>query len=200
MKKVLLVLAFAFVASFANNLQAQQIKIGVFDEETLLQLMPGRGKIDSLMQIYYRDSLSVEREYDLTQYQRKDSAFKKDSATMPAKARELAKKEISELGYKLVNWSQYEQQMLQNKQAELYAPTLQRAYDFLRDIITNEKYTHVFKSDAFVAPPSLNDNLIIKVAQKMKWPLPKEVEEAIKAQNAPAQQPAKPAAKPAGKG
>lgn len=200
MKKVLLVIAFALVASIANNLQAQQIKIGVFDEETLVQLMPGRAKIDSLLQIYYRDSLSVERDYDLTQYQRKDSAFKKDSATMPAKARELAKKEINELGYKLVNWSQYEQQMYQNKQAELFAPTLQKAYDILRDIIATEKYTHVFKSDAFVAPPPLNDNLIIKVAQRMKWPLPKEVEDALKAQNAPAQPAAKPAAKPAGKG
>ena len=200
MKKVLLVITFALVASIANNLQAQQIKIGVFDEETLVQLMPGRAKIDSLLQIYYRDSLSVERDYDLTQYQRKDSAFKKDSATMPAKARELAKKEINELGYKLVNWSQYEQQMYQNKQAELFAPTLQKAYDILRDIIATEKYTHVFKSDAFVAPPPLNDNLIIKVAQRMKWPLPKEVEDALKAQNAPAQPAAKPAAKPAGKG
>jgi Skp family chaperone for outer membrane proteins len=199
MKKVLLVLAFAFVASFANNLQAQQIKIGVFDEETILQLMPGIQKIDSLLQIYLKDSLGVERDYDLTQYQRKDSAFKKDSATMPAKAREMMKKEINELGYKLVNWNQYQQQMLQNKQAELLAPTMQKVYDALRDIITNEKYTHVFKSDAFFAPPSLSDNLVVKVAQKLKWPLPKELEEALKAQGAPAQ-PAKPAAKPAGKG
>lgn len=200
MKKVLLVLAFAFVASFANNLQAQQIKIGVFDEETILQLMPGIQKIDSLLQIYLKDSLGVERDYDLTQYQRKDSAFKKDSATMPAKAREMMKKEINELGYKLVNWNQYQQQMLQNKQAELLAPTMQKVYDALRDIIANEKYTHVFKSDAFFAPPSLSDNLVIKVAQKLKWALPKEVEDALKAQAAPSQQPAKPAAKPAGKG
>lgn len=199
MKKVLLVIAFAFLASFANNLQAQQIKIGVFDEETILQLMPGIQKIDSLLQIYLKDSLGVERDYDLTQYQRKDSAFKKDSATMPAKARELAKKEINELGYKLVNWNQYQQQMLQNKQAELLAPNMQKVYDALRDIITNEKYTHVFKSDAFFAPPSLSDNLVVKVAQKLKWPLPKELEEALKAQATPAQ-PAKPAAKPAGKG
>ena len=162
--------------------------------------MPGIQKIDSLLQIYLKDSLGVERDYDLTQYQRKDSAFKKDSATMPAKAREMMKKEINELGYKLVNWNQYQQQMLQNKQAELLAPTMQKVYDALRDIIANEKYTHVFKSDAFFAPPSLSDNLVIKVAQKLKWALPKEVEDALKAQAAPAQQPAKPAAKPAGKG
>ena len=107
MKKILFVcVAFAVALLFTNSACAQNTKIGYFDEQAALSLFPGISKVDTLMQSYRIDSLQEEYKYSVGDFQRRDSIFKKDSATMPAKARELATKELLQLRYKLVNWQQ----------------------------------------------------------------------------------------------
>ena len=94
--------------------------------------------------------------------------------------------------YKIQNWQQYQNQKLQAKQEELLVPYRQKVYDALREIIADNKYTHVFKSEVFFAPIPLQDNLSIKVAQKLKLKLPAEVENALKEQSSGAPKSAAP--------
>ena len=104
MKKFLFVcVAIAAVTLFSNSASAR-VKIGYFDEQAALSLFPGIAKIDTLLNSYRLDSLQEEYKYTLADFQRRDSIFKKDSATMPAKARELATRELLQARYKLVNW------------------------------------------------------------------------------------------------
>jgi Skp family chaperone for outer membrane proteins len=202
MKKFLLVcMAFAAVTLFSNSASAQ-VKIGYFDEQAALSLFPGIAKIDTLLNSYRLDSLQEEYKYNVADFQRRDSIFKKDSATMPAKARELATRELLQLRYKLVNWQEYSQQMEQAKYEELVGPFRQRLYTAVQEIIAEQKYTIVLKSDV-ISPygtPNLLDNITIRAAQKLKLALPKEIEDAWKAASGSGSAPAKPAAKPAGKG
>ncbi|MBA4260190.1 MAG: hypothetical protein C0446_13580 [Chitinophaga sp.] len=202
MKKFLLVcVAFAAVTLFSNSASAQ-VKIGYFDEQAALSLFPGIAKIDTLLNSYRLDSLQEEYKYNVADFQRRDSIFKKDSATMPAKARELATRELLQLRYKLVNWQEYSQQMEQAKYEELVGPFRQRLYTAVQEIIAEQKYTIVLKSDV-ISPygtPNLLDNITIRAAQKLKLALPKEIEDAWKAASGSGSAPAKPAAKPAGKG
>lgn len=203
MKKFLFVcVAIAAVTLFSNSASAQ-VKIGYFDEQAALSLFPGIAKIDTLLNSYRLDSLQEEYKYTLADFQRRDSIFKKDSATMPAKARELATRELLQARYKLVNWTEYSQQMEQAKYEELVDPYRQKLYAAVQEVVAEQKYTLVLKAET-ISPyvrPNLLDNITIRAAQKLKLPLPKEIEDAWKAasgSSAPA--PAKPAAKPAGKG
>ncbi len=202
MKKFLLVcVAFAAVTLFSNSASAQ-VKIGYFDEQAALSLFPGIAKIDTLLNSYRIDSLQEEYKYNVADFQRRDSIFKKDSATMPAKARELATRELLQLRYKLVNWQEYSQQMEQAKYEELVNPYRMQLLKAIQEIVAEQKYTIVLKSDV-ISPyvtPNLLDNLTIRVAQKLKLTLPKEIEDAWKAASGSSSAPAKPAAKPAGKG
>ena len=104
---------------------------------------------------------------------------------MPARAREQALKEMNQLKYKLVNWQQFQQQAVQQKQEELLVPYKQKIYASLEKIIREQKYTHIFRSDALLKSP-IGDNLSIKVAQELKLTLPKEVLDELKAQGTPA--------------
>lgn len=203
MKKFLFVcVAIAAVTLFSNSASAQ-VKIGYFDEQAALSLFPGIAKIDTLLNSYRLDSLQEEYKYTLADFQRRDSIFKKDSATMPAKARELATRELLQARYKLVNWTEYSQQMEQAKYEELVDPYRQKLYAAVQEVVAEQKYTLVLKAET-ISPyvrPNLLDNITIRAAQKLKLPLPKEIEDAWKAasgSSAPA--PTKPAAKPAGKG
>jgi Skp family chaperone for outer membrane proteins len=129
--------------------------------------------------------LKTEYDYELSEFKRKDSVYKKDSATMPGGVRAIMQKEIGQHYNKIVNWQQYQQKMLQDKQNQLLTPYLEKVYAAFQEIVAEQKYTWVVKKDALVVPGPLADNISIKVAQKLKLALPKEVVEALKAQGLP---------------
>jgi Skp family chaperone for outer membrane proteins len=184
MKKLLfvcVVLAASLVSATTTN--AQATKIGYFDEESVLGAIPGIGRIDSMMQIFVNDSIGGEYTYRLGQFQLADSMFRKDSLTMPAKSRELALKELNQKRAILVNWQQYATQMRDAKLEQLLQPYRQRIVDALRQVVAEGKYTMVLTEAALsplVSKP-IADNLSIRVAMKMKLPLPKEIEDAFRA-------------------
>lgn len=184
MKKFLFVcVAFAISLLSTKTTSAQSVKIGYFDEQSILVAMPGISKVDSLLSIYQRDSIGVEYQYRYSEYLRKDSTYKKDSATMAAKAREIAENELNQAKSTLMNWQQIAQQMYQNKTEQLVAPFRQQIYEALNQIVTDLKYTYVLNQSALnegITPPLL-DNLTIRVAMKLKLPLPKNLEDAWKA-------------------
>ena len=182
MKKVLVVCVMAMAASLFNTTQAQAVKIGVFDEQDVLSLFPGIQKIDTLLRQYAVDSLKPDYDYTVADFVKKDSTFKADSAKLAPSVRTAMQRDIQQLRAKLVNWQQYENQMVQQKQNELLYPYMQKVVGALQEIVAEQKYTYVFKSEAFspyVQPPIL-DNLTIKVAQRLKLPIPKEIEDAVK--------------------
>jgi Skp family chaperone for outer membrane proteins len=191
MKKVFfLCVALAVTAVAATNTQAQAIKIGTFEEQQVLALMPGIQKVDTLLQKFLADSLKPEYDYTLSELMTKDSTFKADSIKLQPGTRGLMQRDINQLKYKIVNWQQYQNEVLQSKQDEFLFPFKKEVYASLEKIIREQKYTHVLKNDAvLIAPPT--DNLSIKVAIDLKLKFPKEVEDQLRAQgllpsNAPA--------------
>ncbi len=209
MKKLLFVcLAFSASLLFSNNTSAQTQKIGYFDDQLVLSLMPGIEKVSPMLESYQKDSLQVEYDYTIKDYQRQDSLWKKDSAGLAPKARELAMADLVKLRNKLVYWQQYSQQLTEAKTEALLTPFRQKIFEALTAIVAEGKYTMVLKDDSFspyVQKPLL-DNLAIRVAIRMKLTLPREYEDAWRAAGGtglPTSAPAgagKPPVKPAGKG
>lgn len=199
MKKLLFVsMAFA-LSLFATTQTNAQVKIGTFDEEAILSLMPGIQKVDTLLQKYVADSLKPEYEYEIYQFQTKDSTFKRDSANMNSSVKAIVKKEIGQHLAKIQNWQQYQQQMLQAKQQEFLRPYLEKIYAALQVVLQEQKYTHVFKKDVFIYADK-SDELMLRVIQKLRIPVPRDVEEQIKALGGAAQGAQAPAKAPAKKG
>jgi hypothetical protein len=134
----------------------------------------------------------------LRDYQVKDSIYKRDSADLSKrpKALEMATTDLNRLKYKLINWQQYQQEAMQQKQEQLLLPYRQKVAAALGEVVAENKYTLVLKAESlspYAPQPSILDNLTIRVAMKLKLPLPKEVEEAFRAASggAPMKAPAK---------
>ena len=180
MKKVLLVAVAVIVGLFTTTKTNAQMKIGTFDEEAILSFMPGIQNVDSLLQKYVTDSLQPEYDYELYQFQTKDSTFKIDSNKLNASVKQIMKKEIAQHFLKIQNWQQYQQQKLQAKQQEFLRPYLEKIYGVLQVVITEQKYTHVFNKDVFIYADK-SEELMLRVLLKLKVPLPKEIEEQAKA-------------------
>jgi Skp family chaperone for outer membrane proteins len=200
MKKGFLFAAILLMAvSFTNNASAQT-KIGYFDDQSVVALFPGiQEKLDTILQSFAKDSLQEEYNYTLKDYQVKDSIYKRDSVDLSKrpKALELATNDLNRLKYKLINWQQYQQEAMQQKQEQILLPYRQKIAAALTEVVAEQKYTLVLKADALspYAQPSIADNLTIRVAMKLKLPLPKEIEEAFKAATGASAKPAAPAKK-----
>ncbi len=203
MKKGFLFAAVLAVAIlFTNNASAQSnVKIGYFDEQSVIGLFPGiQEKLDTVLQSYAKDSLQEEYNYTLKDFQVKDSIYKRDSADLSKrpKALEMATTDLNRLKYKLINWQQYQQESMQQKQEQLLLPFRQKIYAALTEVIAENKYTWVLNASALSVyyQPSIADNISIRVAMKLKLPLPKEIEEAFRVATggAPAKAIAAPAA------
>ena len=205
MKKGFLFAAILLVAiSFTNSASAQTVKIGYFDEQKVIALFPGiQEKLDTVLQSYAKDTLQDEYNYTLKSYQVKDSIYRKDSLELAKrpKALQLSTDELNQLKYKLINWQQYQQEAMQQKQEQLLLPYRQKIFAALSEVIAENKYTWVL-NESTLSPyfqHSIADNLAIRTAIKLKLPLPKDVEEAFRVATggAPAKAAAPGAAKPA---
>ena len=200
MKKVLFAAILLVACSFSKSATAQT-KIGYFDDQSVLALFPGiQEKLDTILNSYAKDTLQDEYNYTLKDYQVKDSIYRRDSLDLSKrpKALQMATEDLNRLKYKLINWQQYQQQMMEQKQESLLLPYKQKIAQALSDVVTEQKYNLVLKADAlspYAPPPSIADNLTIRVALRLKLPVPKDIEEAFKAATGGAAKPAAPAKK-----
>ena len=174
MKQVLMGVAFvmAIMATSQQTASAQQaIKIGYFDLEAMISIMPGAEKIDSILQAFSRDSINAEYQFRVEEFNRNDSTLRADSAKMPAKVYQERKQKLFQEFYLLQNWQEYSQQMYQEKQQQLVAPYAQKAIEAFKAVVKEAKYTHVFRSDVFYEAPEA-DNLLPMVAKKLGVKVP----------------------------
>ena len=199
MKKVLFAAILLVACAFGNSANAQT-KIGYFDDQSVIALFPGiQEKLDTILNSYAKDSLQDEYNYTLKDYQVKDSIYKRDSVDLSKrpKALQMATDDLNRLKYKLINWQQYQQQSMEQKQEALLLPYRQKIATALSEIVAEQKYNLVLKADALspYAQPSIADNLTIRVALRLKLPVPKDIEDAFKAATGGAAKPATPAKK-----
>ena len=200
MKKVLFAAILLVACAFGNSANAQT-KIGYFDDQSVIALFPGiQEKLDTVLNSYAKDSLQDEYNYTLKDYQVKDSIYRRDSVDLSKrpKALQMATDDLNRLKYKLINWQQYQQQMMEQKQESLLLPYKQKIAQALSEIVAEQKYNLVLKTDAlspYAPPPSIADNLTLRVALRLKLPVPKDIEEAFKAATGGAAKPATPAKK-----
>ncbi len=180
MKKVLTLCVAVAASFFIGSSVNAQTKIGFFDDQQILALMPGIAKVDTLLQKFAADSLAPERDQLMDDLKRVDSLLK-DSTKLTNSLKQVLQKQASEYYYKLQNWQQYQQQVLQQKQEQLLAPFKKPVYAALQEVIAEQKYTVILKPES-VLWAEKSDEVPLRVLAKLKIPnLPKEIQDQINA-------------------
>jgi outer membrane protein len=170
--KKLKVLAVAVCLLIAGSVWAQS-KLGYINVETIVQLMPGSAKIDSLLERYQADTIQPEYASVVEQYQFNDSLYR-DSLKTPASVRAEIAKKLPGLIYQIQNWQQITQQAIEAKQNQLLAPIYKEVYDAIKAVAKEKGYTHVFNREAFLVAPDADD-LLVAVATKLKVKVPPQL-------------------------
>src|SRR3954467_9015315 len=175
MKKVFFSLLVVVAVLFGGIANAQ-VKVGVFDIDLMVQAMPGYARVDSLVQLYQRDSLGTEYQILNSEYRRLDSTRKSDSAAGKSKAvQDYTNNQRQQVGMKLVYWQQYAQQKSQQKTGELAQPLYAQVVDAYKKVLATRKYTVILKPQTYEAGFPI-DNLFVSVAKELKLTeLPQEL-------------------------
>jgi len=173
MKKILVfVFSFTALLLLSINARSQTLKIGVFDVDVMVQAMPGYQNVDSLMQIFDRDSLGSLREYYESEYQRLDSTYKADSAQVTAgkKSKAILDMVYADRQKAMINIV-YWQQIAQNKSNEKRGVLSQGLYNLVvnayKKVLARKKYTLVLKPQTYEGGFKI-DNIFIAVARELK--------------------------------
>jgi len=183
MKKVLIaVVALVGLLIVNSETKAQTgVKVGFFDLETMVTVMPGYRAVDSLLQIYERDSLASEYDFYQSEYKRLDSTFKADSlAGKPKNVLDLIKNQRSDVAVNLVYWQQISQQKIEAKRNVLAGPMVQLVFGAYQKVLQKGNYTFILNPQALESV-SLRmgatkvENLFIPVAKELKIQLPEEL-------------------------
>jgi hypothetical protein len=160
---------------------AQQIKIGVFDIDAMVTYgMPEYKNVDSLLQIYQRDSLNAEYQIYQNEYQRLDSTFKADSALVvqgkKAKAvLDYTEGERKKMLTNIVYWQQIAQSKFDNKRGQLAQPLYSQVANAYKKVIEAKKYVLILKPQSYELGSNV-DNLFVSVAKELKLTsLPQEL-------------------------
>ena len=160
-----------------------QSKLGYINVESIVQLMPGTSKIDSMLERYQADTIQPEYTSLVEQYQFNDSLYRDSLKTPPSVRAEIAKK-LPGFIYQIQNWQQITQQAIEAKQNQLLAPIYKEVYEAIKAVAKEKGYTHVFNREAFLVAPDADD-LILPVAAKLKLKVPPQLQPGYKPPTGP---------------
>jgi Skp family chaperone for outer membrane proteins len=172
MRKASLFFSLVVCMLMTANVKSQTLKIGVFDIDIMVQAMPGYRAVDSLMQIYDRDSLGALRTYNETEYKRLDSTYKADSAQVAQgiKSKPILDMVAADRQKAIVNIL-YWQQIAQGKSNEKRGLLSQNLYTLVveayKKVLARKKYTLVLKPQTYEGGFPI-DNIFIAVARELK--------------------------------
>jgi outer membrane protein len=175
--KKLKVFAIAVSLLITGSAMAQS-KFGYIRVDDVVALMPATGKLDSLLEIYQKDSIQPEYASIVEQYQFNDSLYR-DSLKTPKSVRDEISKKLPGLIYQIQNWQQISQQALEAKQNQLLQPIYAEVYAAIKTVAKEKGYTHVLNKEAFLVAPE-GDDMIVPVATKLKLKLPPQLQPGYK--------------------
>ncbi len=163
-----------------NKVYAQQVKVGVFDINLMVQAMPAYRGVDSLVQLYERDSLAPEYEIYQSEYVRLDSTFKNDSVLVAAgkkskKVLDYTAEQRQKMGLTIVYWQQLAQNKSNNKRNQLAGPLYNQVAMAYKRVLDKKKYSIVLKPQTYEFGFRI-ENIFVSVARELKLPgLPEEL-------------------------
>ena len=167
MKKVFLgLIAIVALTFMAIGAQAQTgFKMGIFDAEGMIQFLPEYKNVDSLLQIYQRDSIGGQYDIMQSEFHRLDSTYKADSAAKkPATRLQFLAEQKGQIVNSLINWNQIAQRASQQKYVQLAQPLYMKIVKALQQVAAAQHVSVVVKPDAIEPSVTPNANYVVDLS------------------------------------
>jgi hypothetical protein len=134
--------------------------------------------VDSVLQIYQRDSLAREYDFAVKEYNRLDSTYKADSTKKaPNSVLNYVKDQKNQIATTIIYWQQISQEKTEGKRQDLAGPLYERVLNAYSTVLKTNNYLVVLKPGAFEMGSKV-ENVFEKVAGVLKINLPDQLRSA----------------------
>lgn len=173
MKKIAFVFSIACTLMLATTKVDAQTKIAYFSFDQMINIMPETARLDTLLEKFKADSVNATLNLMIQDYNYKDSMLhkNKDSLKIPSVTRAQYQRDLENLTFQIQNWQQIAQNMIQDKQGELFSPLYKKINDALKAVAKEKGYAYVMDKNVFLVAPD-GDDLLPAVATRLKVQLP----------------------------
>jgi hypothetical protein len=169
---MIVLLSLILTVHFTTN---AQYKVGVFDIDVMVQLLPEYGYVDSALDIYNKDSLSQEYDFYQKEYLKLDSAYRVDSALKKSKViLEFKKSQREQVAFTLINFNKVAEYKINQKRTILAKPLYERVFSAYKKVQLAKKYDLILKPGSYEILSNV-DNVFVWVAKELNVSLPPDV-------------------------
>lgn len=143
MKKTLILIVACLFAFGGNAVAQKNLKLGHINSQELLQIMPGRDTAQTILQ---KEAAEIESTLKTMQseLERISNEFMQKQAEWTELIRNTKRSEIQDMQTRIQAFYENAQKQLQEREAELTKPIVDRAKKAIEDVAREGGYTYIF--------------------------------------------------------
>ena len=138
--KLVVITLFLFSGTTVN---AQNYKFGHINSQELLSLMPERDSAEATIQKYAKD-LEAELEIMNVEYNNKLNDYIEKQDILTPLVKQTKEQELSEFQSRIQDFTANAQQDIQQQEAQLIQPIIQKAEKAIKDVAKENGFTYIF--------------------------------------------------------
>ncbi len=149
MKKTLIAMAICLFAFGGNAMAQKNIKLGHINSQELMQIMPGRDSVQTVLQ---KEVADLEEQLKMMQAEaeKRINDYTANQAGWTDLIRQTKQREIQDMGARIQEFQENAQKQLQEREAELTKPIIDRAKKAIEDVAREGNYTYIFDGAALL--------------------------------------------------
>lgn len=143
MKKSLIAIAICLFALGSSAMAQKNVKLGHINSQELMQIMPGRDSIQSVLQKEVAELESTLKTM-YAEYESRSNDYMQNQSGWTELIRQTKQREIQDMETRIREFQQNAQTKMQEREAELTKPIIDRAKKAIEDVAREGNYTYVF--------------------------------------------------------
>lgn len=143
MKKTLIAIAICLFALGSSAMAQKNVKLGHINSQELMQIMPGRDSIQSVLQKEVAELESTLKTM-YAEYESRSNDYMQNQTGWTELIRQTKQREIQDMETRIREFQQNAQTKMQEREAELTKPIIDRAKKAIEDVAREGNYTYVF--------------------------------------------------------
>lgn len=143
MKRTLIAIAIVLFAFGGNAMAQKNIKLGHINSQDLMQIMPGRDTVQTILQKEVAD-LEATLKTMYAEYETRSNDYVQNQAGWTDLIRQTKQREIQDMQARIQEFQQNAQTKMQEREAELTKPIIDRAKKAIEDVAREGNYTYIF--------------------------------------------------------
>lgn len=143
MKKTLIVLLIALFATGASAMAQKTVKLGHINSNELMQIMPGRDSAQSVLEKEVSD-LEQELKNMQAELEKRYNEYQAGQAGWSDLIKQTKQSELQDMSARIEQFQQNAQKQLQEREAAVLKPIIDRAKKAIEDVAKENGYTYIF--------------------------------------------------------